>query len=306
MQAMHEGKAKVFFAMGGNFLSATPDTNFTGEALSNCEMTVNVSTKLNRTHFFTGEESLILPCLGRTDLDMKNGKEQFVSVENSMGIVHRSKGTLKPVSDKMLSEPEIVCRLANAALNGKSKVDWDKMLEHYDNIRSEIEKVIPGFENYNTRVRINGGFYLPNSVRDGDFNTLTGKAMFTTCDIPKLELADDEYLMMTIRSHDQFNTTIYGLDDRYRGIINGRRIILMNKNDIRNAGLKHGETVHLGTYYDKERIVENFKIVEYDIKERCTATYFPEANPIIPFNQTARKSNTPVSKSIKIKILKLS
>ncbi len=303
MKAMHRGKAKVFFAMGGNFLSATPDTNFTGEALENCELTVNVSTKLNRTHFFTGDESLILPCLGRTDSDIKNDIEQFVSVENSMGIVHQSKGTLKPVSDKMLSEPEIVCRLANASLKN-SKVNWNKMLEHYDNIRNEIEKVIPGFENYNERVRNNGGFYLPNSARDGNFNTLSGKAMFTTCEIPKFDLADDEYLMMTIRSHDQFNTTIYGQDDRYRGILNGRRVVLMNKNDITKAGLKHRDTVALASYYDKERIVENFKIVEYDIKERCIATYFPEANPVIPYTETARKSNTPVSKSIKVKIFK--
>lgn len=304
MKAMHLGKAKVFFAMGGNFLSATPDTNYTGEALENCEMTINVATKLNRTHFFTGEESLILPCLARTDSDVKNEEKQFVSVENSMGIVHQSRGTLKPVCDKLLSEPEIVCRLAKATLGSSSKVNWDKMLEHYDNIRDEIEKVIPGFENYNKRVRNNGGFYLPNSARDGNYNTLSGKAMFTTCDVPKLELSDDEYLMMTIRSHDQFNTTIYGLDDRYRGIINGRRVILMNRADILKAGMKHNDVVNLATYYDKERIVENFKIVEYDIKERCVATYFPEANPIIPYTETARKSNTPASKSIKIKITK--
>ncbi len=305
MKAMHTGKAKVFFAMGGNFLSATPDTNYTGEALQNCEMTVNVSTKLNRTHFFTGKESLILPCLGRTDSDIKNDKQQFVSVENSMGIVHQSKGTLKPVSDKLLSEPEIVCRLALSTIGNKSKVDWNKMLKNYDNIRDEIEKVIPGFDNYNERVRLNGGFYLPNSARDGDFNTLSGKAMFTVSEAPEFNLVDDEYLMMTIRSHDQFNTTIYGLNDRYRGIINGRRVILMNKNDIHRAGLKHNETVNLASYYEKERIAENFKVIEYDIKERCVATYFPEANPIIPFTETARKSNTPISKSVKIKIIKV-
>ncbi|MBS1494110.1 MAG: FdhF/YdeP family oxidoreductase [Bacteroidetes bacterium] len=304
MKAMHKGKAKVFFAMGGNFLSATPDTNYTGEGLENCELTVSVATKLNRTHFFTGEESLILPCLARTDSDFKNGKEQFVSVENSMGIVHQSKGTLKPVSNKLLSEPEIVCRLAKSALKNKTKIDWDKMLVDYDNIRNEIEKVIPGFENYNSRVRINGGFYLPNSARDGNFNTLTGKAIFTISEIPLLNLADAEYLMMTIRSHDQFNTTIYGMDDRYRGILNTRRVILMNKTDIKNAGLHHNELVNLATYYGKERLVENFRIVEYDITERCVATYFPEANPIIPYSETARKSNTPISKSIIIKILK--
>jgi molybdopterin-dependent oxidoreductase alpha subunit len=302
MRAMHQKNAKVFFAMGGNFLSATPDTNFTGEALENCELTVNVSTKLNRTHFFTGKESIILPCLGRTDKDIKNGKEQFVTVENSMGIVHMSKGNLKPPSEKLLSEPEIVCRLAKVSLKN-SKVNWDKMIENYDNIRNEIEKVIPGFENYNKRVRNNGGFYLPNSAREGNYNTITGKAIFTICETPKLELADDEYLMMTTRSHDQFNTTIYGMNDRYRGIINGRRIVLMNKADIQKAGLKHNQLVNLASYYEKERVAENFRIVEYDITERCVATYFPEANPIIPHTETARKSNTPVSKSIKIKVI---
>lgn len=302
MEAMHAKKAKVFFAMGGNFLSATPDTNYTGEALENCELTVNVSTKLNRTHFLTGDESLILPCLGRTDSDYKKGKEQFVSVENSMGIVHQSQGNLMPPSKKLLSEPEIVCRLAKAAIIN-SKVNWDKMIDHYDNIRDEIEKVIPGFENYNKRVRNNGGFYLPNSARDGNYNTITGMAMFTICETPELKLEDDEYLMMTIRSHDQFNTTIYGMNDRYRGIIKGRRIVLINKKDIHKAGLKHNQVVTLASYYEKERLVENFKIVEYEITERCVATYFPETNPIIPYTETARKSNTPASKSIKIKIL---
>lgn len=304
INAMYEGKAKIFFAMGGNFLTAAPDTNYTAEALKKCELTVSVSTKLNRTHFSCGEESLILPCLARTDSDIKKGIEQFVTVENSMGIVHQSKGNLKPVSDKLLSEPEIVCRLAKETLDAKTKIDWGKLAENYDNIRYEIEKVIPGFENYNKRVRKPGGFYLPNCARDGDFDTPVGKAMFTVCEAPEFHLEDDEYLMMTIRSHDQFNTTIYGMNDRYRGIIKGRRVVLMNRNDIVKSGLKHNDTVNLVSFYGNERVSKNFRVVEYEIPSRSVATYFPEANEIIPISETARKSNTPVSKSIKIKIIK--
>jgi len=306
MKAMHDGKAKFFFAMGGNFLSATPDTNYTAEALKNCELTVNVSTKLNRTHFNCGAESIIIPCLGRTDIDIKNDKEQFVTVENSMGIVHQSKGNLKPVSEKLLSEPEIVCRLAEASLGKKSKIAWSRMLEDYDNIRNEIEKVIPGFENYNERVREQSGFYLPNCAREGNFDTPIGKAIFSICEVPEFNLKQDEYLMMTIRSHDQFNTTIYALNDRYRGIIDGRRVMLMNKNDIQQAGLKRNQIVHIASYYDNiERIAENFRVVEYEIPSRSIATYFPEANPVIPVSETARKSNTPISKSIKVKLIKV-
>ena len=238
IKAMHAGKAKVFIAMGGNFLSATPDTHFTADALRKCKLTVHVSTKLNRSHLVHGEEALILPCLGRSDKDVLNGEEQFVSCENSMSVVHASKGVLQPVSDKLLSEPVIVCRLAKATLGKRSKVNWDKYLEHYDHIRNDIEKTIPGFEKYNERVRIPGGFYLPNCARDGNFDTATQKAHFTVTQHTTLQLEDDELMMMTIRSHDQFNTTIYGLNDRYRGIYNERRVILMNQRDMDKQRLK--------------------------------------------------------------------
>ncbi|MEP7168226.1 MAG: FdhF/YdeP family oxidoreductase, partial [Bacteroidota bacterium] len=305
IHAMQEGKAKVFFAMGGNFLSATPDTNYTADALCKCKLTVHVSTKLNRSHLIHGDEALILPCFGRSDQDMMNGDDQFITTENSMGVIQMSKGNLKPISDKLLSEPIIVCRLAKATFDKRSKVSWDLYENNYDSIRSDIEKVIPGFENYNSRVRKLGGFYLPNSARDGKFDTFSGKANFNIGEITNHDLADDEFLMMTIRSHDQFNTTIYGLDDRYRGVFNERRVIYMNSKDISNAGLKKGDIVDLYNYFGGiERVAHKFIVVEFSIPEQCTATYFPETNVLVPINSTAEKSNTPTSKSVIIKIKK--
>lgn len=303
IHAMHKGEAKVFFAMGGNFLSATPDTTYTAEALRKCDLTVHVSTKLNRSHLVHGKEAMIMPCLGRTDLDLIGGENQFVSVENSMGVVHSSRGNLQPVSDDLLSEPVIVCRLAKSVLGTDSGIDWDLYEKDYDHIRSAIERTIPGFENYNQRVRERGGFYLPNAARIGNFNTWNGKANFNLAAIPEQVLADDEFIMMTIRSHDQFNTTIYGLDDRYRGIFHERRVILMNPFDISRAGLQNGGVVDLFNYSDGvERVAHRFIIVAYDIPERCTATYFPETNVLVPINSTAEKSNTPTSKMVIIKI----
>ena len=305
IQAMHEGKAKIFFAMGGNFLSAAPDTSYTAEALKQCDLTVHVATKLNRSHLVHGKEALILPCLGRSDRDTILGVEQFVSTENSMGVIQRSKGNLQPVSDQLLSEPVIVCRLAKETLGLRSKIDWEAYSKNYDIVRNDIEKTIPGFENYNSRVRIPGGFYLPNSAREGKFDTITGKAIFSITENTSLSLAGDEYLMMTIRSHDQFNTTIYGLDDRYRGIFNERRVILMNAKDILKAGLKAGDKVDLFNFFGgMERSARQFIVVAYDIPERCTATYFPETNVLVPIDNTAEKSNTPASKSVVIKIRK--
>jgi len=303
IKAMHQRKAKVFIAMGGNFLSATPDTHFTAEALRKCKLTVHVSTKLNRSHLVHGEEALILPCLGRSDKDVLNGEEQFVSCENSMSVVHASKGILQPVSDSLLSEPVIVCRLAKATLGNRSKVNWDKYLEHYDHIRNDIEKTIPGFEKYNERVRIPGGFYLPNCARDGNFDTATQKAHFTVTQHAHVPLQNDELMMMTIRSHDQFNTTIYGLDDRYRGIYNERRVILMNQGDMDKRGLKKEDVVDLHNYTDGiERIARKFLVIPYPIPATCAATYFPEANVLVPISSVAEKSNTPVSKMVVIKI----
>lgn len=306
IKAMYEGKASVFFAMGGNFLSATPDTQFTAASLRKCTLTVQVSTKLNRSHLVHGKEALILPCLGRSDEDTINGEAQFVSCENSMSVVQSSKGKLKPVSDQMLSEPAIVCRLALATLGSKTKVDWNKYRQHYDHIREDIGKTIPGFENYNERVRKPGGFYLPNCNRDGKFDTPSGKAQFTLSVHQNSELEENELVMMTIRSHDQFNTTIYGLDDRYRGIYNERRVILMNEVDMKKRGLKKEDLVNIYNYTGGvERVAQRFIVVPYPIPESCTATYFPEANVLVPISAVAERSNTPVSKHVVIQVKKV-
>jgi len=307
IKAMHEEKLKVFFAMGGNFLSATPDTTFTADAMRKLKLSVHVSTKLNRGHLVHGDESIILPTLARSDKDVVNGEDQFISCENSMGVVQMSKGILEPVSKDLLNETQIVCRLAKATLGARSVIDWDKYGASYDEVRNIIEKVIPGFKDYNLKVRKPGGFYLPNAPREGRFeNTeFNGKAPFTITNLPQHKLADDEYMMTSIRSHDQFNTTIYGLNDRYRGIHNERRVIFMNPKDIDAAGFKAGDKVDLFNYYgDVERVARLFIIVPYNIPERNTATYYPETNVLIPIDSVALKSNTPTSKLIFIKIRK--
>ncbi len=306
IKAMHGGRASVFIAMGGNFLSATPDTNYTAAALRKCTLTVHVSTKLNRSHLVHGQEALILPCLGRSDKDIVNGEEQIVSCENSMGVIQLSKGVLQPVSNELLSEPEIVCRLAKATLGNRSKVNWDKYLQHYDHIRNDIERTIAGFTDYNKRVREPGGFYLPNCNREGAFNTISKKAHFNIAPITTIKLGENELLMMTIRSHDQFNTTIYGLNDRYRGIYKERRVILMNQHDMDRRQLQQGDVVDIYNHHGGvERIAHNFIVVPYPIPPKCTATYFPEANVLVPVNSVAKKSNTPVSKAVVVTVKKV-
>lgn len=303
IKAMHAGKAKIFFAMGGNFLSATPDTEYTAEALSRCRLTAHVSTKMNRAHLITGEQALILPCLGRTEADMQESGAQFVSVENSMGVVHPSRGTLEPASEHLLSEPVIVALLAQATLGAKSSVDWQWLTEDYDRIREHIARVIPGFADFNIKVRQPGGFYLPNAAREGVFKTKSGRAEFTVHALPARELLPGQFLMMTIRSHDQYNTTIYGLDDRYRGIHGGRRVVLLNEEDIKEAGLSAGQIVDLISHFEgEERTAHRFLVVPYNIPRRSAATYFPEANVLVPIGSVAEKSNTPASKSVVISI----
>ena len=305
IKAMDNGKAKIFFAMGGNFLSATPDTKFTAQALNKCKLTVQVSTKLNRSHLITGEEALILPTFGRSDKDILNGVEQFITCENSMGVVQMSKGNLKPVSKEFMSETLIVCNLAKAVFGTKTKVDWNLYASNYDYVRDAIEKTIPGFDHYNERVRKPGGFYLPNGSREGKFNTFSGKANFNVADVAFHKLADDELAMMTVRSHDQFNTTIYGLNDRYRGVKNERRVIFMNKKDIASRDLKAGDVVDLYNFHNGvERVARKFLIIEFSIPEGCTATYFPETNVLVPIDSVADKSNTPTSKYIVLKVRK--
>ena len=303
IEAMHEGQGRVFFALGGNFLSATPDTEFTAAALRRCRLTVHVSTKLNRSHLITGERALILPCLGRTEVDVQETGPQFVSTENSMGVVQMSQGSLEPASTELLSEPQVVARLARATLGHRTTVAWEALASNYDQIRDVIERVVPGFDNYNARVREPGGFYLPNAARERVFNTASGKAVFTIHPLPEHNLGPDQYLMMTIRSHDQFNTSVYSENDRYRGISNGRQVVFLNRADIAAAGLSDRQVVDLVSHFEgEERIARKFTIVPYDIPRRCAATYFPEANVLVPVRNVAEKSNTPVSKSVVISI----
>jgi molybdopterin-dependent oxidoreductase alpha subunit len=307
IRAMDRGEAKVFFAMGGNFLSATPDTELTARALAKCNLTVHVSTKLNRAHVIPGKQALILPCLGRTELDMQKSGPQFVSVENSMGIVHQSHGRLEPASPHLLSESMIVARMAVATLNdhagNKTRIPWMEMVEDYDRIREGIASVVPDCDGYNQKVRHRGGFYLPNGARDDDYKTETGRANFTTSPLTGVHLEAGQFLLMTIRSHDQYNTTIYGLDDRYRGIYNGRRVVLLHEEDMREQGWKEGERLDITSHFvtpdgTEKRTAASFLAVPYDIPRRCAATYFPEANVLVPIGSVAEQSNTPTSKSL--------
>jgi molybdopterin-dependent oxidoreductase alpha subunit len=303
IKAMHDGRAKIFFALGGNFLSATPDTEYTAKALRRSTLTVHVSTKLNRAHLVTGRQALILPCLGRTETDLQAGGPQFVTMENSMGVVQPSRGSLKPASEHLLSETAIIAGLARTVLGDKSDIDWEGLAGNYDGIRDHISRVVPGCEDYNRRVREPGGFYLPNNARERRFKTATGKANFTVHQLPRHDLAPGQLLMMTIRSHDQFNTTIYGLDDRYRGVHNERRVVFLNEQDIAEQGLKSGQVVDLISHFNgEERIARRFIVVPYSIPRRCAATYFPETNVLVPIGSVAEKSNTPASKSVVITV----
>jgi molybdopterin-dependent oxidoreductase alpha subunit len=303
IRAMHEGRAKVFIAMGGNFLMASPDTAYTAAALRRCRLTVAVATTLNRTQLTTGEEAIVLPCLGRSEADAQRSGLQFVTVEDSMSQVHRSQGPLKPVSSELKSEPVIVAGLARSLFGVDGPVAWEELVADYDRIRDAIARVVPGFEDFNHRVRQPGGFRLPSGAQTRRFTTSSGKAAFTALPLPRLELGDGEFLMMTIRSHDQFNTTIYGTDDRYRGITGNRRVVLLHPDDIAAAGLRAGERVDLRSRFGEEsRLVEAFEVVPYDVPRRCAATYYPEANPLVPIGSVADGSNTPTYKSVRITI----
>jgi molybdopterin-dependent oxidoreductase alpha subunit len=303
IHALHDGRAKVFLAMGGNFLSATPDTEYTAAGLRRARLTAHVSTKLNRAHLVAGEEALILPCLGRTERDVQRAGEQFVSTENSMGVVQTSRGRMPPASEHLISEPQVVARLAQATLGAKSKVPWARLTDDYDRIRELIAKVVPGTEKYNERVRRPGGFYLPNGPREGRFTTAAGKARFTVHPLPRAKLEPGQLLMMTVRSHDQYNTTIYGLQDRYRGLADERRVVLLNREDIAALGLHDKQVVDLTSHFrGQTRTARRFVVVPYDIPRGCACTYFPEANALVPSGQVAHTSNTPASKSVVITV----
>jgi molybdopterin-dependent oxidoreductase alpha subunit len=302
--AMRDGRAKVFFSMGGNFLSATPDTDVVFEGLKSCRLTVQVATKLNRTALVPSGCSLILPCLGRSERDVQNGVEQFVSTESTTLNVQMSKGVLKPASSDLRSEPWIVCQMAKTTLGDRSTVDWEAMASDYYRIRDSISRVVKGCEDYNKRVRVKGGFYLPNKPHEGNFPTKSGKAEFKSSTLEPICLADGQFLLTTIRSHNQFNTTIYDYSDRYRGIEGERRVVFMNGDDILDHGLGAGQVVDLTSHFrDHDRRVERFIVVPYPIPRRCIAAYFPETNPLVPLDSIADKSETPTSKSLIVSIV---
>ncbi|HEY1083496.1 MAG TPA: FdhF/YdeP family oxidoreductase [Prosthecobacter sp.] len=303
IKAMHEGRGKVFYALGGNFLQATPDTEYTAEALRRCSLTVHVCTKLNRSHLVTGRTGLILPCLGRSEWEERGDLTQFCSVENSMSVVHASHGHLEPASPHLLSEPVIVARTAAAALGSRSKVDWAYLVEDYDRIRDHIEHVIPGFEDFNNRLREPGGFYLPSSARQRIWKTRTGKAEIHTHPLSILVPGKDQLVLQTFRSHDQFNTTVYGLNDRYRGIGNERRIIFMNPQDMKERGIGPLEPVDITSHFQGEtREAHRFLAVPYDQPRGNCAAYFPEANVLVPIGSFADVSLTPTSKSVLVTV----
>jgi molybdopterin-dependent oxidoreductase alpha subunit len=303
IRAMRDGTVKVFLGMGGNFVRATPDSAVTEAAMRSCRLTVHVSTKLNRSHTVTGERALILPTLGRTERDIQEGGPQFVSVEDSMGMVHASRGRLPAASPDLLSEVSIVCRLARATLG--DDLGWSAMERDYDVIRDHVSRVVPGFDGYNARIREPGGFTLPHAPRDRrEFPTATGKANLTVNPLEVLRVPEGRLLLQTVRSHDQYNTTIYGLDDRYRGIKAGRRVVFVNPADLEALGLADGAMVDLvGEWRDEpDRRAPGFRIVAYPTARGCAAAYFPETNVLVPLDSTAEISNTPTSKSIVVRL----
>ncbi|MFG3356580.1 FdhF/YdeP family oxidoreductase [Streptomyces griseofuscus] len=305
IRALRDGEAKVFFAMGGNFVSASPDTEVTEAAMRRARLTVHVSTKLNRSHTVTGARALILPTLGRTERDEQASGEQFVTVEDSMGMVHASRGRLAPASARLLSEPAIVCRMARAVLGERSVVPWEEFEKDYAAVRDRIARVVPGFGDFNARVARPGGFALPHAPRDERrFPTATGKANFTAAPVEYPELPEGRLLLQTLRSHDQYNTTIYGLDDRYRGITGGRRVVLVNAEDARALGFAEGTYVDLVSEWRDgvERRAPGFRVVLYPTARGCAAAYYPETNVLVPLDATADTSNTPASKSVVVRL----
>ena len=304
IHAMEKGIVDVFICMGGNFLSATPDTRRTAKAIQNIGLTVQISTKLNRSHLITGKSALILPVLGRTEIDIQDSKKQFVTVENSMGVVHRSEGKLKPTSPTLMSEPSIVAELGQRLV--PENLSWNTLSQDYDAIRDLMSDSLSGFENYNERVRHDNGFLLPNPPRDKlEFDTPSGKAAFSMNPLPDVSVKSNEYVLMTMRSHDQYNTTIYGLHDRYRGIHGNRRVVLMNSLDMAENGLKTRDVIHLSSSFEGTlRQSNNWIVVAYDIPKGNMAAYFPEANELVPLDSVAEKSNTPTSKWIVVSLSK--
>lgn len=301
LHAMFDGDVKVFFAISGNFLSNVPDTVYSAHAMQRCKLTAHISTKLNRSHLITGERALILPCLGRTEEDLQKTGKQFLTIEDAMGIVNPSEGFFRPASPELMSDVAIIANLAHATLGSRTTTNWLDFAADYNLIRDSISRVIPGFQNFNARLAKEGFFYLPNAARQRNFKTSSGKAKLTVCPIPKHDLKPDEFLLTTIRSHDQFNSTIYGLNDRYRGVFDGRRVLFLNPLDMKEQNLRAGQIVDIYSHFEGEvRKAPRFAIVPYAIARRSAAAYYPETNVLIPICSVAAKSNQPAAKCIRI------
>ena len=300
VHAARKKSVKLFMALGGNILSAMSDTESVAQGLRNIDLTVQISTKLNRSHLITGKQALILPCLGRTEIDPAG----FVTVENSMGVVHSSTGKLQPASKYLRSEPSIVSGIGEACF-GDTPFSWTKYGSNHDETRNLIQSVLPGFTDYNQRVRQKGGFYLPNGPRDGPtWNTPSGKATMHVHRFPERAISEDRFILMTIRSHDQYNTTIYGMDDRYRGVYNARRVVMMNPQDMHKLGINPSDYIDLTSHFN-ERTIDSpkWKVVPYEIPRGNLAAYFPEANVLIPLESVAKGSNTPTSKWVEVSVV---
>ncbi|BBY30835.1 FdhF/YdeP family oxidoreductase [Mycolicibacterium sediminis] len=309
IRAMRDGRASVFMGMGGNFALATPDTHVTEAALRKCSLTVQVSTKLNRSHVVHGTTAIILPSLGRTDKDLQQGSKQQVSVEDSMSMVHLSRGSLQPPSDQVRSEVAIVAELARTLLGPDHPVPWEEMRADYDRVRDAIAAVVPGCDDYNRKVRQPDGFQLPHPPRDSRlFPTTTGKANFAVNPLEWIPVPEGRLVLQTLRSHDQYNTTIYGLDDRYRGVKGGRRVIFVNPDDVVALGFSEGDRVDLVSEFTgasgdvEERRAEDFLIVPYSTPVGNAAAYYPETNSLVALDHVAARSNTPVSKAVTIRL----
>jgi molybdopterin-dependent oxidoreductase alpha subunit len=305
IKAMASGKIDVFVAMGGNFAEATPDTSYTEKALKNCKLTVHISTKLNRSHLITGNSALILPCLGRTEKDLQYGVPQKVTVEDSMSMVHASEGKNQPASQHLLSEPAIVAKMAMASMENSS-IDWMHLISNYDIIRNKISEVLPDFESFNEKIKSPGGFHLRNSASEREWNTPSGKARFMVEPLTELEVPEGYLRLMTIRSHDQFNTTIYGLNDRYRGIEGERKVVFINPEDMNERYINNYDLVDIISFGKDgiARTAKKFKVIPYDIPKGCVAAYFPETNILVPIDSIADKSHTPTSKFIPVTLIR--
>jgi molybdopterin-dependent oxidoreductase alpha subunit len=308
IHAMADGRVQVLIAMGGNFMAALPDTAYTSEAVRKCKLTVQLSTKLNRSHIVTGETALILPVLGRTEIDKQATGEQFVTVENSMGVISMSRGILPPASEFLKSEMCVVAELAEATVGVRSDIKWHAYADDYHLIRDEIAQVIPGFNDFNDILYEEGSIELPHAVRDElRFNNATGKALFTVHDIAPPDVPAGHYLMTTIRSHDQFNTTVYSQNDRYRGITDSRYVVFMHPSDIATANLDDDARVDITSHHEgTTRTMQGFRVVPYNIPLGCVATYYPETNPLIPVKHVADGSNTPAYKSVVVSLRRAS